>query len=158
MWRCYGYFLGIEDRFNFCQPDNLVQMRRRANYWLRRIVLPGFKSSVSAQYEHMARAVALGARGFMRNSTFESQLLYAAWVVDLAMPNVERSVAAADRRAFRFRVWFFSVAANWLGANRVLNFFVDLAVRLCLCPPKYWPFKYRPPLVPGLGHLWLSPT
>lgn len=54
MWRCYGYFLGIEDRFNFCQPDNLVQMRRRANYWLRRIVLPGFKVSrpSSSQYIH----------------------------------------------------------------------------------------------------------
>ncbi|XP_011706838.1 PREDICTED: uncharacterized protein LOC105462015, partial [Wasmannia auropunctata] len=53
MWRCYGYFLGMEDKYNFCR-GSLEEIKQRTRdvcqYW----ILPNFKE-VTPEWEHMMR-------------------------------------------------------------------------------------------------------
>ncbi|XP_011706118.1 PREDICTED: uncharacterized protein LOC105461313, partial [Wasmannia auropunctata] len=50
MWRCYGYYLGIEDKYNFCR-GSLEEIKQRTwdlrQYWL----LPNLKE-VTPEWEH----------------------------------------------------------------------------------------------------------
>ena len=154
LWRCFGYLLGIEDRFNFCQFDNLTQVRCWSAYVLNNWILPCFKTSISEEYEHMSRAVALGARGYMRKCSFERLFLFVSWTVELPVPSVREQICISERCRFYFSVFLFSILGNLPFGNKVINYLVDLAVRLIIRPPSFWPMKYRPPYIPGLYHLW----
>ncbi|XP_067214669.1 uncharacterized protein [Linepithema humile] len=55
IWRCYGYFLGMEDKYNFCR-GNLVEIKQRTRDFYQYWALPNCKDT-KPEYEHMTRCV-----------------------------------------------------------------------------------------------------
>jgi len=144
LWRCLGWILGIQDEYNFCRFNTLSDTRRWTEYCMNRLVLPWLRDSLSPEYEHMGRAVILGAKPYFPFS-YEALYLYIGSVLDIPMPNVERRISPFQRdgcRRLNFLFgWFFNLPlANW-----VLNAAVYLSLKVIVDPPRYWPFRRGPP-------------
>ncbi len=149
LWRCLGWIVGIQDVYNFCRLNSLSDTRLLAQYFMNDLILPWLKDSLSPEYEHMGRAVIVGANPYFHVS-YEAVYLYIGSVLDIPLPNVEKSVTSSQRKEcslFNFLFgWFFNLPlANW-----ILNFIVYLSLKVIVDPPRYWPFWCRPP-VPVFG-------
>ncbi|XP_012225825.1 uncharacterized protein [Linepithema humile] len=53
MWRCYGYFLGIEDEYNFCR-GSLEEIKQRVRDMFQYWIIPNFKD-ITPEWEHMTK-------------------------------------------------------------------------------------------------------
>lgn len=148
MWRCIGWILGIDDRFNFCRLDSLTQARRWAGFFEAKLVLPSLKISLTAEYEQMGRAVAEGARHYT-GSSYETFYLFIAWVVGLPMAQLKKHVSRPDYLSFRRLTYIFGFLGNLPFGNYLINCVYYLTVKLIIDPPRFWPQRFRPPRVTG---------
>ncbi|XP_011706660.1 PREDICTED: uncharacterized protein LOC105461852, partial [Wasmannia auropunctata] len=98
MWRCYGYYLGMEDRHNFCR-GSLEEIKQRARdiyqYW----VLPNLKE-VTPEWEHMTRCIVeplnyypLISFGLM---PYKMMALLAMDALNISMPHLYASMSYAE--------------------------------------------------------------
>lgn len=154
IWRCIGWILGIDDRFNFCRLDSLPQARRWTRYFADKLVCPSMKMSVTAEYEHMGRAVADGARCYTGIS-YETFYLFIAWVLGLPMPQLEKHASLADTFSFRRLTYIFGVIGNLPFGNYLINGIHYLTLKLIIDPPRFWPKRFRPPMIKGLKEFWV---
>lgn len=124
-------------------------MRRWIKLWTEQIILPTLKSCLTLEYEHMGRAVILGARPYAPYS-YETVFLFIGWVLGISISSAEKQAKLIHRRAFRrmkfLMGWFFNLPL----ANRLLNAIAYWSLRTIVDPPRFWPFRYRPPFVSGL--------
>ena len=152
-WRCIGYLLGIEDRFNFCHQDDLHFTRQLSRLFLEKLVKPSFKH-VSIEYEHMGRAIIQGAKCYQPGMTFESIFVYGASAMDLQVPTIRRKMLWVQR----FHYLFLKLVLCWLcwvpGINQFCNFLVRFAITLIVARPKWWPARWNPPRIDGLLQYW----
>lgn len=153
-WRCIGYLLGIEDHINFCRHDNLRETRAWTFDFLELFVKPLMKLSISPEFEHMGRAVALGATHYLP-CTYESIYLFICWVIELPVKDI-KSFSFWDRFLFNLMSFLYS----WVGNTRLGNLWLNRmglsAVNQIVNPSKN-AFNYNPPPVPGLRELWINP-
>jgi len=154
LWRCIGYMLGIEDRFNFCCHDNLRETRAWASDFLDFFVKPMLKISITAEYEHMGRAVALGARSYLPLS-YETIYMHICWVTELPIAN-SRAYSFRDRFSFYQLIFIFNWVGNLWGGNIYINWFSRFVVQQIVSPSSNW-LSFKPPVVPGLRELWNNP-
>lgn len=155
LWRCIGWILGIDDRFNFCQFESLPEARRWTNYFLKILVIPSLKISLTAEYEHMSRAVVEGSR-FYVGASYESIYLFVTWVMGLSMPLLEKHVSPTDRLGFQRLAFIFGLVGNLPFGNCILNGLNFLVLKLIIDPPLFWPRRFRPPTIKGLKELWIA--
>ena len=151
--RCIGYLLGIQDRFNFCHEDNLTSTRALSRFYLETVAKPSIKH-VSIEYEHMGRAIAQGARSYHPGMTFESLFVYLAYVMELSVPNIRRSLSWAQL----FHYLYLRLVFCWLcyipGVIRLFNCLIRFSIRLMVARPRWWPMHWNPPVVEGLAQYW----
>ena len=152
-WRCIGWMLGLDDRFNFCQLDNLSDARRWASYFVQQLVLPMLKISLREEYEQMGRVVVLGANNYFPYS-YESLFLFVAWVLDMPSVHIEKQVTQLSYRRFKVLTFIFGFLGNLRFGRYFLNALTHLTVKLIVDPPFYWPRRLRPPIIRGLKDLW----
>lgn len=90
VWRVLGYYLGIEDRFNFCQ-GSMEEIKSRCkhviDYWFK----PNF-SRVSQEWEHMSRCLTEGVSYYVSGVSFEVSLSYLCWVLGVDTPKLHTSL------------------------------------------------------------------
>ncbi|XP_011700427.1 PREDICTED: uncharacterized protein LOC105457454 isoform X2 [Wasmannia auropunctata] len=109
MWRCYGYYLGMEDRHNFCR-GSLEEIKQRARdiyqYWL----LPYLKE-ITPEWEHMTRCiiesmnyVPLLSFGLM---PYKSMMLLAMDALNINMPHLYASMSYAEW--ILYKSWRFTL-------------------------------------------------
>lgn len=153
LWRCLGWILGIDDRFNFCQSESLAESRQWTLYFTDKIALPLLSISVTPEYEHMGRAIADGARHYV-GASYESYYLYIGWVLGLPMPRLKERVSKADYFSFKSFVFIFGFLSNLPFGNYLVNGLNYLVLKLITDPPSFWPRRYRPPHIPGLKQFW----
>lgn len=153
-WRCIGYLLGIEDRFNFCSDDDLPTFRAFTSDYMEQVVKPAMKMSVSPEYEHMGRVVAMGANNYLP-STYESSYLYITDVIQVPVAQVTKRVSFLDRLRFYLLVFLFQWVGNLPMGNNFLNSAVQFSVTQIVSPPKGSRVKLPP--VKGLSQLWNNP-
>ncbi len=155
MWRCLGWILGIDDRFNFCRADSLPEARRWTRYFESKFIFPSLKISLTNEYEHMGRAVVEGARSYV-NASYETFYLFIAWVLGLSMPHLEKSASPADHYGFKCLTFMFGVVGNLPYGNYILNGIHSLTMKLIVDPPRFWPRRFRPPAISYLKDLWMG--
>jgi len=153
-WRCIGFLLGIEDRFNFCRHDNLRETRAWTSDFLELFTKPLMKICVTPEYEHMGRAVALGARTYLPCS-YESIYLFICWVIQVPV-DTSKLFSFSDRFFFRYLVFMFSWVGNLRFGNLWLNYVGQTVLTQIVSPSKRW-LSFRPPIVRGLQELWNNP-
>ena len=155
MWRCIGWVLGIDDRFNFCRLDSLTQARQWASYFEGKLVLPSLKISLTKEYEQMGRAVATGALCYTGIS-YETFYLFIAWVLGLPFAKLEKYVSRNHHLSFERLTCIFGLLGNLPFGNYLINCIHYLTVKLIVDPPRFWPQRFRPPRVTGLKEFWCN--
>ncbi|XP_052121681.1 uncharacterized protein LOC113202178 [Frankliniella occidentalis] len=122
LWEVFGYALGIDDRFNFCQ-GGLEATLRRARETLSTIVLPGLRGA-QPPWEYMTRCMADGLGYLLPGIGFESQLAtLLAVTLDSPTPALDARLGRAQREA----------VAGYRGIMRDLRQDRDGAL--------WWPFR-----------------
>ena len=153
LWRCLGWILGIDDRYNFCQFDSLPEAHIWVNYFANKLIIPWLQSSLTDEYEQMGRMVMKGANNYFASS-YETMYLFIAWVLDLSVPHLEKHVSWSDYFAFKTLTLCFGFIGNLPFGNYFLNGFMHLTVKLVVDPPRFWPRLLRPPILRGFDKLW----
>lgn len=149
MWRCIGWILGIDDEYNFCRLDNYSDALSWTKHIMDHIIKPSLKISVTAEYEQMGRAVALGAKNYI-GASYETLILFIGWVLNVPMPSVTRKVRPADRKLFRALSFTFGVLGNLPFINYFFNAVTYWTLKLIVNPPFFWPKSWRPPKIDNL--------
>ncbi|RLU14677.1 hypothetical protein DMN91_013044 [Ooceraea biroi] len=55
MWRCYGYFLGIADEYNFCR-GSFEEIKQRTQDFYQCWIIPNLRD-ITPEWEHMTRCI-----------------------------------------------------------------------------------------------------
>ena len=159
LWRCIGWMLGIEDRYNFCKWERLSDARRWTRYFKNHLAMPMLKASLSEEYEHMGRAMVLGI-GKLKITPFSYETLY-LFVCRLAgmsvMTNIEECLSLSQRIALYCLTFISDHLSNLYCFTQFINALTFHCVRLAVDPPRFWPLRFRPFLVPGLKSYWIAP-
>lgn len=100
VWRVLGYYLGIEDKFNFCQ-GSMEEIKSRCinviDYWFK----PNL-SSVSQEWEHMSRCLTEGVSYYVSGVSFEVSMSYLCWVLGVDAPKLHSSLTWRQYILFGF--------------------------------------------------------
>ena len=153
LWRCLGWVLGIDDRYNFCQQDSLPEARRWSSYFVQNLILPTLKISLRDEYEQMGRVVLKGANNYFPYS-YETLLLFIAWAMDLPSTHIQKQVSPLSYRRFKLLKFIFGFIANMRYGRYFLDALTHLTVKLIVDPPFFWPLPLRSPIIRGLSNLW----
>lgn len=112
------------------------------------------KTSLTAEYEHMSRAVVEGSRVYTGIS-YNTFYLFIAWVLGLKLPSLEKRVSPSNRAAFEKVASMIGFIGNLPFGNYILNASCYLTLKLIVDPPFFWPRRFRPPTVKGLKEFWI---
>ncbi|XP_012537981.2 uncharacterized protein LOC105837610 [Monomorium pharaonis] len=100
MWRCYGYYLGIENEYNMCR-GNLEDIKQRVRDCYQYWILSNFKN-ITPEWEHMTRCLVepLNYYPFIY-MPYKVIALYAADVLNIRMPSLCASMSYAEWIAYK---------------------------------------------------------
>ena len=121
--------MGIEDRFNFCTEDDIELTRRLSAFYIEKMIKPAFKT-LSVEYEHMARAVATGARYYHPGMSYKSLFVFNANVIGVEVSNTYSQLSYAQ--------WF-----HYLFLHFVFNFFCWIPGAMWWSLLHFFPFAKR---------------
>ncbi|XP_011692192.1 PREDICTED: uncharacterized protein LOC105452613 [Wasmannia auropunctata] len=95
MWRCYGYYLGMEDEHNFCR-GSLEEIKQRARDLYQYWVLPNLKE-VTPEWEHMTRCFIESINYFpLMYMPYKVIALLAMDTLDVSMPHLYASMSYTE--------------------------------------------------------------
>ncbi|XP_011696435.1 PREDICTED: uncharacterized protein LOC105455080 [Wasmannia auropunctata] len=104
IWRCYGYYLGMEDEYNFCR-GSLEEIKQRLRDFYQYWMIPNLKE-VTPEWEHMTRCVVEPFNYFpMMYMSYKSAVLLVTDLFDISMPRLHASLSYADWIAYK--IWKF---------------------------------------------------
>lgn len=143
LWRCLGYVLGLEDRYNFCNGD-LETVRQRSrdiiHYWVK----PNLRD-VSRDWEHMARCVVEGINYYIPGITFETSLLYLCAILGIYAPRISAALTFKQKLFYHFMTFTLCALLRLPGAPYFFNWLMSLAIRVAqvASPEKLRKFEQR---------------
>jgi len=152
-WRCIGHLMGIEDRFNFCNEDDVEFTRNLSAFYLDKMIKPAFQT-LSIEYEHMARAVATGARYYHPGITYESLFVFNAYVIGVEVAKTLSQLTYAQWFHYLYMRFIFSFICWIPGAMWCLSALFRFTISLVVDRPRWWPSTWNPPTVDGLASFW----
>lgn len=155
IWRCIGWLMGIDDRFNFCRFETLAETRQWTAFFLEDLVKPWMRDLTTPEYEHMGRAVVHGARHYF-GATYESVYLFIGSVIGVPMKHLESCVSLSDRFGCFMLQFVFGFLGNLPLVNYILNAVMRFKLTLVIDPPSILPISVLPPTVTGLRDVWLG--
>ncbi|KAJ9575766.1 hypothetical protein L9F63_007412, partial [Diploptera punctata] len=107
LWRCIGYLLGVEDKFNFCDGD-LKTVRQKTTDLIELIFKPCLRK-VTQDWEHMSRCVTEGISFYVPGVTFEVSLMYLCNMLGLYTPRLWAALTFSQKIIYyltHFTFWF----------------------------------------------------
>lgn len=123
---------------------------------MEQMIKPAFKEA-SAEFEHMARAVAKGASLYYPGVSFESLFAYYANVVGLPSNNFIHHMPFFQWLYFLYLRLVFSVLCWIPGVMRLFSSLTLFAIGLVVARSdtvSWWPKNWKPPQVGGLDLFW----
>ncbi|XP_072762464.1 uncharacterized protein [Anoplolepis gracilipes] len=131
MWRCYGYYLGMQDEYNFCR-GTLEEIKQRVRDFYQYWVLPNFKD-VTPEWEHMTRCLIEPIDYYpLLHMPYKMMILISTDVLNLNMPNVYKSLSYSEWIAYKVWTFLFQYALQFSTIravfNKVLSKILDTAV------------------------------
>jgi len=94
LWRCLGYMLGTDDRYNLCDGD-LETVRQRSRDIIDFLVKPNLRE-VSRDWEHMTRCIVEGIHFYIPGITYEISLLYLCSMLGVHAPRLRAALTFAQ--------------------------------------------------------------
>ncbi|XP_069679178.1 uncharacterized protein [Periplaneta americana] len=136
LWRCLGYALGIEDRYNFCNGD-LESVRQRSRDMIHFWVKPNLRE-VSRDWEHMTRCIVEGISFYVSGVTFEVSLLYLCGLLDIYTPRLSSALTFTQRILYYVTSFTMWILMRFPGAVSFHNWLLRCAIkRAQLASPEF---------------------
>ncbi|XP_070525230.1 uncharacterized protein [Cardiocondyla obscurior] len=106
VWKCYGYFLGIDDEYNFCR-GTLDEIKQRANdiyhYWIRQ----NFKE-ITPEWEHITRCFIICLNYVpLVYLPYKVGILILTNILNINMPHLYASLNYAEWMTYKFYKFMF---------------------------------------------------
>lgn len=96
LWRTIGYFMGVEDEYNFGR-GTLDEVVDRSRWLIRALVVPKFRE-VGEKWEHMSRCMAEGMRMYVKRSmTFDASFCYLCDVFGMDVVTFKKGLGIRQR-------------------------------------------------------------
>jgi len=127
LWRCLGYILGLEDRYNFCNGD-LETVRQRTRDIIRLWMKPALRE-VSRDWEHMTRCLVEGISYYIPAISFEISLLYLCSMLGIYVPRLSAALTFTQRLIYHMMTFTFLVVLRLPGAFILFNSLLNLTLR-----------------------------
>ncbi|KAL0106516.1 hypothetical protein PUN28_016308 [Cardiocondyla obscurior] len=114
MWKCYGYFLGIDDEYNFCR-GTFDEIKQRAydihHYWIRQ----NFKE-ITPEWEHMSRCLILCLNYFpWMYMPYKVGILLLTNILNIDMPHLYTSLNYTEWITYKFyKFMFYGMKFSWI--------------------------------------------
>ncbi|XP_020280842.1 uncharacterized protein LOC109853305 [Pseudomyrmex gracilis] len=123
MWRCYGYYLGLEDEYNFCR-GNLAEIRQRLRDYYEYWVKSNLKNA-SVEWEHMTRCLVEPMNFYPYvYMPYKSVLLIATDLLDLNMPRLYASLSYPEWIAYKIYKFILQYGLKVSIVREVINKFI----------------------------------
>jgi hypothetical protein len=123
LWKVLGYYLGIEDKYNFCD-GNLSEVRQKCSdileYWLKPSMC-----FVGKEWEHMSRCMTEGVSYYVTGVSFETCFMFLFWVLDVQAPNFYKALTWRQKLMF----YIFRITINFTLKIPGMKSFHNWAVR-----------------------------
>ncbi|XP_066998727.2 uncharacterized protein [Anabrus simplex] len=136
LWRCIGYMLGIEDRYNFCTGD-LATVRQRSSDFLEYKMKPKLRD-VDHNWEHMYRCVVEGISFYVPGVTFEVSLLYLCRLLNIQSPHVEASLTYFQGFMYRFTSLVMCYLLRFPPYRALSNWLLRSSIKRATAPSPMW--------------------
>ncbi len=121
------------------------------------MIKPAFKSA-TAEYEHMARAVAKGACKYYPGVSYESLFAYYAYAVGMPASNFIRRMAFGPYINYLYLRLVFCILCWIPGVITIFSGITKFCIGLVVDRSKHcWPASWKPPQVEGLDKFWSLP-
>ncbi|XP_032690784.1 uncharacterized protein LOC116853720 [Odontomachus brunneus] len=120
MWKCYGYFLGIEDEYNFCR-GSFKEIKQRLcdldQHWIK----INF-TDVTSEWMYIIRNITESINYYpYLYMTHKIMTLFLAESLNLEMPNLYASLKYGEWIAYNIYKFFFNHAAKFSIIKRIVN-------------------------------------
>ncbi|XP_020294910.1 uncharacterized protein LOC109860317 [Pseudomyrmex gracilis] len=123
MWRCYGYYLGLEDEYNFCR-GNLAEIKQRLRDYNEYWVKPCLKNA-TVEWEHMTKCL-IEPMNFYPYvyMPYKSMLLIAMDLLDLNMTRLYASLSYSEWIAYKIYKFILKYGLKVSIVREVFNKFI----------------------------------
>jgi len=126
LWRCLGYILGTEDRYNLCGGD-LETVRQRIrdiiNFWVK----PNLRE-VSRDWEHMTRCIIEGIHFYIPGITYEISLLYLCSMLGINAPRLRAALTFIQVMMYCLMNFVFFMLMRLPGVCWIFNWLLSVAI------------------------------
>lgn len=127
LWRCLGYALGLEDKYNICNGD-LETVRQRSRDIIHFWVKPNLRD-VSRDWEHMSRCVVEGINYYIPGITFEISLLYLCGTLGIYAPKILAALTFKQTLLYHFMTFTLCVLLRLPGAPSFFSWLISWAIK-----------------------------
>jgi len=126
LWRCLGYILGTDDRYNLCDGD-LETVRQRSrdiiNFWVK----PNLRE-VSRDWEHMTRCIIEGIHFYIPGITYEISLLYLCSMLGIHAPRLRAALTLIQVMLYRLMNFVLFILMRLPGVCWIFNWLLSKAI------------------------------
>lgn len=126
LWRCLGYILGTDDRYNLCDGD-LETVRQRSrdiiNFWVK----PNLRE-VSRDWEHMTRCIIEGINFYIPGITYEISLLYLCSMLGIHAPRLRAALTSVQVMMYCLMNFVFLILMRLPGVCWIFNWLLSRAI------------------------------
>ncbi|TGZ49844.1 uncharacterized protein [Temnothorax longispinosus] len=120
IWKCYGYFLGIEDEYNFCR-GSLQEIKQRANDFYQYWVIPNFKE-LTPEWEHTTRCLVEQLNYWpIIYMPYKAMTLIAIDTLNLNMPSLYASLNYTEWIVYKIYKFMFFYAFKFSTIRDIIN-------------------------------------
>ncbi|XP_014478876.1 PREDICTED: uncharacterized protein LOC106746620 isoform X2 [Dinoponera quadriceps] len=120
MWKCYGYLLGMEDEYNFCN-GSLEQIKQRARDFSQYWVTVNF-TDIASQWIHIMRCIAESINYYPLIWTSDkTMILFFTKALNVNMPNLYASLSYKDWIIYNFYNFLFHHALKFSIIRSIVN-------------------------------------
>nr|XP_012225824.1 PREDICTED: LOW QUALITY PROTEIN: uncharacterized protein LOC105674220 [Linepithema humile] len=120
MWRCYGYFLGLEDEHNFFR-GSFEEIKQRTQDFFQYWITPNFKI-ITPEWEHMTRCVIVPMNYYrFIYMPYKAMVLIATDLLDLKMPNLYASLSYSEWIAYKVYTFILQHALKLSIIRKAMN-------------------------------------
>ena len=127
LWRCIGYILGTEDKYNLCNGE-LETVRQRSHHIINFLVKPNLRE-VSRDWEHMTRCLVEGINFYIPGITYEISLLYMCNMLGICAPRLRAALTLTQEVMYHLMNLVFLVLMRLPGVCLFFNWLLSLAIR-----------------------------
>lgn len=130
LWRCIGYLLGMEDRYNFCR-GSLEEIKQRSRDMIESYLKPNLRD-VTSEWKHMTGCLVAGVNYYFPGAVYASTVLYLCQLINVPLPRYRAAVGFTAILYMEYQRLVLCYLTKWRTLKRLLNKLVDYAIDAAL--------------------------